>query len=278
MKPFTSEQRARKTYICAKCNQPIPPGILYRRVRHRGDKTLTSTCECLSCPEPAPQLPLDTPSQSQRPALHVSRGRSSAYSDEVDDDTFLRYFYLPYVMVEIFFDYVDSVADQCASMKIPELKKVVRVLRDAKKDNDYLNRRHLGFNNSRTQQGHMEYFQNIYAKEIADDFKSIREMVEFRRPELKKDWVFLVSTVYHGMAFYRAAKRYGEKCDAVIDGIWGRATRSIVPCTADTAGKILPVCLGDCEGILRDSDIDDCAQRIYEMIEAVGFEGDVRCD
>ena len=148
---------------------------------------------------------------------------------DIDSDIFFRYFYLPFVIMDVFYDYVDTILDQMKVLRIEALKKLSRSLKDLRADYNYLKFRFLDYKHRTEQNEHMEYFIDMYSKEFSSEFNLIKWKVSSNRKMLLPDWQIFIASVYMGICVYFALKDYSKEADVEIAKHWGEAKRSILP-------------------------------------------------
>lgn len=73
------------------------------------------------------------------------RDATNPLADKVDDDSFFKYFYLPFIIMDVFYDHVDTVLITAAEMRIEPLKKICRQIKSLKAEYDYLNKKCMDY-------------------------------------------------------------------------------------------------------------------------------------
>lgn len=207
--------------------------------------------------------------------MSIQRKRDSTHplSQKIDDDTFFRHFYLPFVIMDIFYDYVDTVCDQIMILKVKQLKKLMHQIRWFRKDYDILKMRCLDWDSRQQENSHMEFFIDIYSKEFDCEFQLIKWLISKHRKMLDDDWRNLIASVYMAICIYNALITYAKECDRVIESLWGKqASHSIIPNMIPKTYALIKECLGDCD-VLTNDDIKSSCLRILEMIKSVKFTG-----
>lgn len=210
--------------------------------------------------------------------ITVERKRDAKHplAQKIDDNTFFRYFYLPYIIMDLFNDYVETVTLQAAQMRIPELKGVCRKIKQLRKDYEYLTHKHLGYNNQKKEKAHMELFIEIFDNNLDSQFQLIKWLVSKNQKMLDDNWRNFIASVYMAMIVYIALKSYANEADARIEELWGGDTHhSIVPDMIDFEYKELYKCLLDYKALNND-DIYHISQQILSLIKRVTFEGEFK--
>lgn len=198
--------------------------------------------------------------------------------ESITDEDFFRYHYLPFVMMEVYYDYVDSMLDQAAYLRIEPLKKVCRSIKELKKEFEYFKLVHLDWKNRNQYTEHMEWFQDDSIKEFSAEFALIKSKISNTRSSLATDWRYFIATVYMCLIFFDALRRYCRIADEKIEKHWNKTNlHSIMTDDVASTYPLVKVCLGDCE-VLSKEDMKSSSDRILEIIKAVTFEGDLKRD
>lgn len=166
-------------------------------------------------------------------SLNVQRNRVSnnPLAGLVDDDTFFRYWYLPYVITDLFFDYVDSVLDQASLLRIEETKKECRKIRELHKDYEYLKSRYIDHRHRTSESEHMELFIDGFKKEFNAEYDLIRWKVSNKRKDLDSEMQTFIASAYMSIVVYQTVREYCLESDKVIAKVWSnkRLSHSILP-------------------------------------------------
>lgn len=227
---------------------------------------------------PQVELP-DEPVQDSTPnmvVLNVERKRDAKNpeADKIEDIKFFRYFYLPFVMYEVFWDYADTIYNMAAQMKLCECKKLGRTIKQIRQEYDWMRRKYLDNTHCEHEQNHMEIFQEICGEEIGTELKLIKWKIRHENLNFTKQQVEFYSFVFLTLALWKAVVMYSAVCDKEIEQIWQQRRRTIIPIQVAKAAKLIPEYLGDRAQDLSAEDIQSSANRIYKLISEVNFVGE----
>lgn len=185
---------------------------------------------------------------------------------KIDNRTFFRYFYLPFVISDVFFDYVDTVLDLSASMRISELKKASRHIKEIKKNYEYYKGRHLDFYRQRKENEHRDIMLDAFYEDFNKEYKMIRFKIANCKKDLLEKWRIFIGAVYMALIIFQVLREYGREADKVIESYWGECENSIVTRHAVETYELLWQYVGDCD-VLTDSDMKASRDRILKSIK-----------
>lgn len=222
-----------------------------------------------------------TPLMYKCAVLDEIRSKPKSYEEirtEISDEDFFRYHYLPFVMMEVFYDYVDSMLNQAAYLRISALKKICRALKEQHAEFNYFKKVNLDWNNRNQYTEHMEWFQDESIKEFTAEFLLIKSKISNTRSSLALEWRDFVATVYMCLIFYDALRSYCRIADEKIEKVWNKTNlHSIMTDDVMRCYPLIKVCLGDCDVLSKD-DMKSSSKRILEIIKSVTFEGNLERD
>lgn len=202
--------------------------------------------------------------------IQRKRDAKNPLSRKVDDDTFFRYFYLPYVITDVFFDYVDAVLDQIAYLRDRTLKKLMHQIRWVRQGYEQIKLKSLGWDNCKDEESHMEYFITFFSKEFATEYDLIKWQVSAKRKMLGQDWRTLVASIYMALCVYKALEAYCAEADRMIAELWGRANRKIMLPHAMQIAELVHKCIGE-NDVLGEQELKLTCERMLGYIRQVGF-------
>lgn len=195
--------------------------------------------------------------------------------EKIDDKTFFRYFYLPFVISDVFFDYVDTVLDLTAQLRITELKKVSRVIKELKKDYDYYKQRHLDFNNRQQEALHRDMMLDGFYDDFNNEYLLVKFKVSNERKSLVNEYKQFLSCVYMALIIFDTLKQYCFEADKVIESYWGECLNSILTKQAVKTAELLWQYTGDCNVIAAD-DLKSSSDRLLKSIKETEFFGTLK--
>lgn len=195
-------------------------------------------------------------------------------ANKIDDEQYFRNFYLPWIVMDVFYDYVDTILLQAAQMRIEPLKKVCRHIKSYRADYDYLKNRFTDWEHRQAQQEHMEYFIELFEKEFSTEYNLAKWQVSNKRKLLEDDWRTFIASVYMAILIYKGLKEYCKEVDRYLNKLkGGGAYHSIIPDMVTMTFALVLECLGDCD-VLTADDLKASAHRVAEMIQCVRFTDD----
>lgn len=150
-----------------------------------------------------------------------------------------RYVYVPYVLCGIMFDYMDTLRDQSAYLRIEELKKPSRELLRLRQEFVYRQSRFMSRQSLDREDGHAVWLQEVEADLFSDMWRDVSEAVDKAAPDKDGDVRYLISTAVCALAVHRSVMRFGAKSDAVIERELVHVGSSILPPEALEAGGII---------------------------------------
>lgn len=209
--------------------------------------------------------------------INAQRKRVSKHplADKIDDEQYFRYFHLPWLVINVFYDNVETVTDLAKQMRIEPLKKVNRAIKALRAEHDYQNKRFLNWETQQATKEHTEYFMDIFSKELNTEYKLLKWMVSRERKLLDDDWRTFIACVYLSMSIFRGLKEFCKEVDRFIDKLKGGNNyyHSIIPDYVPATYNLLKECLGDCD-VIKEEDLKASHQRVLEMIQRVRFTDD----
>ena len=134
--------------------------------------------------------------------------------ESVPGDLLTEWSYKLFALMNLAWDYVDTICDLCIGMKLEHTKKLVRQIRELKREYDKF--RH-GIISSKMENNEVDH--GLAIEEILkDDFFKMYNAIEMEvnKQRLTKDNKTLVIAVHQAMALIDAAKFYARWCDKEI--------------------------------------------------------------
>lgn len=209
--------------------------------------------------------------------INAERKRVSNHplASKIDDEQYLRNFHLPWLVMNVFYDNVETVTDLARQMRIEPLKKVSKAIKALRADHDYHNKRYLDWNTIQATREHTEYFMEIFSKELNTEYQLLKWMVSRERKLLEEDWRTFIACVYISMAIFIGLKEFCKEVDRFIDKLKGDGHyyHSIIPDYIPATYSLLKECLGNCD-VVGEEDLKKSGHRICEMIKSVRFTDD----
>lgn len=209
--------------------------------------------------------------------INAQRKRVSNHplADKIDDEQYFRNFHLPWLVMHVFYDNVETVTDLARQMRIEPLKKVTRAIKTLRSEHDYQNKRFLNWETIQATKEHTEYFMDIFYEELDTEFQLLKWLVSRERKLLTDEWRLFIASVYMAMTIFKGLKEYCKEVDRFLDKLRGGDNyyHSIIPDYVPATYDLLKECLGDCD-VLKEEELRKSEQRVLEMIQRVRFTDD----
>lgn len=196
-------------------------------------------------------------------------------ASKIDDEQYFRNFHLPWLVMHVFYDNVETVTDLAKQMRIEPLKKVSRAIKSLRAEHDYQNKRFLNYETQQATKEHTEHFMDIFYNELDTEYQLLKWLVSRERKLLTDDWRLFIASVYMAIVIYKGLKEYCKEVDRFIDKLRGGNCyyHSIIPDYVPETYKLLKECLGDCD-VIKEEDLKESEKRVLEMIQCVRFTDD----
>ncbi len=191
----------------------------------------------------------------------------------LDDGTFFRYVYMPMLLVEIIWDYADSVINLAAQMRIQSVKRLSYVIRELCGQYQYKRSKHISFEQRAKQRANMEAFQDSIGPEIDKVFSSLKRTLTDKRPHLNGDWIYFLSTVYLASILISTFKAYARYSVVKLREKYDKTPGTLIPIEIWELGKLIPEYLGDHDNILEQKELETVALKFIDIIQSTEFEG-----
>lgn len=192
--------------------------------------------------------------------------------DLMSDTMYFKYLYLPFVLVEVIWDYADSLCNMAAQLRIPELKCVSRGIRELRQEYER-DRKRLSFKYRKSDESSMVFFQDIFEKEINSEYNLIRWKVQHELKDLDPKYLDFLTTAHFSRAFSLAVTRYCTIADKELEKVWGSAPHSILGPVAKAMIGLLSHFAGDQQSVIKYSDINASANRLCDYMKQTKHSG-----
>lgn len=194
--------------------------------------------------------------------------------EKLTDEEHFRYLYMPYMVTDVYFDYVDTVLTLAAQMRIEPLKKVCRLVKETEKDYRYFMRQHIDHKHLTQQSQHMDIFLDGYFDKFNAEYKIIKVAIRAKKPDLHPDWITFLACIYMTMAIFYALQEFCREADKVIAQKWKPGGRTILLDWVPLTNKMMLECLGDSDVISRE-DLKTSGKRILDTLHNLKWEGKI---
>ena len=151
---------------------------------------------------------------SREPLSVVPSPRLKKTIESVPGDLLTEWSYKLFGLMNLAWDYVDTVCDLCIGMKLVHAKKLVRQIRELKREYDKFRHGIISSKMENNEVDHGLAIEDI----LKDDFYKMYNAIEMEvnKQRLTKDNKTLVIAVHQAMALIDAAKSYARWCDKRI--------------------------------------------------------------
>ena len=196
----------------------------------------------------------------------------------IDNDTRYRWAYIPFIVADIMRDYLDSCYDIASIMRLSEVKKIIREIKDT--ENEYVYRRKQFFDNN--------YLDNESknAYKLQDDItgtfgficKKLGEDIEKSIGTIILDKKMFIIAGYMAEIIYEAICRYTADYINIIEDRFSLKTINIMPPVFNKLGKLIKT-LNKTYCIIDKTRLDIYVTEIKYIIDSIVlFEDDVRLE
>ena len=155
------------------------------------------------------------------------RQREIKLSKVLDSETVMRFAYVPFVVANLAWDYVDTIFDMASFLRLEKTKPLKRAILELKKEYDYIRKPYQGYRTS--------YTENMYAFEdgVKDIVKLYMANVEIdlrcEYPNLDPDHLMLLKAVYQCHLILLSIYDYVAKQKKKIEGIVKHTIGDVLP-------------------------------------------------
>lgn len=134
--------------------------------------------------------------------------------ESVPGELLTEWSYKLFALMNLAWDYVDTICDLCIGMKLEHTKKLVRQIRELKREYDKFRHGIISSKMENNEVDHGLAIEDI----LKDDFYKMYNAIEMEvnKQKLSKDNKTLVIAVHQAMALIDAAKSYARWCDKEI--------------------------------------------------------------
>lgn len=163
--------------------------------------------------------------------------------DDIPQDELFRMAVKLYIIGALVWDYTDTVLDICVQMRIHEVKKLARVVRELHKDYDYRRSLDLDREHISKEWKLAELFEQINKDNLTKLCIGLRN--EIYRMGLDEANAMLVEAVQMAMTVLDTMRLYAAQCNRFIRRYYP-AKHSILPEHFSRLAILLPEFAGDC--------------------------------
>lgn len=149
-----------------------------------------------------------------------------------------------FALMNLAWDYVDTILDLCIQMRIIETKPLCRTIRELKRDYDRFRWNCMLGDRLQEEQDSALEFENLFTK----DFRllTLNLETEIKQLDLNQDYKSLVIAVQQALTLIDAVKIYAKRCDNAMReiGVW-TCDYCLVQTEFLKMAEIIPLFAGD---------------------------------
>lgn len=125
-----------------------------------------------------------------------------------------------YTLMQLAWNYIDTIIDLCIQMRITATKPLVRTIRQLRREYDQFRARSIDEEFERKESANAEKFEEQFCTDFDRLFNGLE--LEIRSLDLKQDYQTLVIAVQQALTIMDAVKLYARWCDQRINeyGVW----------------------------------------------------------
>lgn len=142
------------------------------------------------------------------------RPRFVEIADAVPQDVLLHWAANLYTLMNMGWDYVETVLDVVIQMRLSETKPLVRRVRQLKREYEQFRSRAIDGKAERNERECAEAFEDFVQKHLSRLFNALE--FETMKQDIRKDYATLVIAVQQAMTILDAVKAYARSCDREI--------------------------------------------------------------
>lgn len=150
-------------------------------------------------------------------------------SEVLDSETLMRFAYVPFVVVQLAWDYADTIVDVASMLKLHPTKKLCRAVRELKRQYDRVRDEFTNYAHRDSEIDNMYVFEDgvsdlfsLYLKNIEFDLKS-------EYPDLGEDYRNYLLAIYQCHIVLQSIYRYAEMQKVKIEKIVGHQIGDVLP-------------------------------------------------
>ena len=195
-----------------------------------------------------------------------------------DEKHYFYWFYLPFVIIRVAIDYVDTVLDMAGMLRLEQYKKMSRRIR-ALRDKYISDERYcwgMSFNNLEVLSSHKEYIQDVYEALFMEESRKLRVSISLKHPGIDKDLKAFYNAVWMAWAMVAVSGAYCRLAtDHNKDMIKG-GLGSMFPVELKEIESILPKLMGETAGDIPIGWVIESCKKIVDEFLKIPYRGTFR--
>ncbi|MBD5226448.1 MAG: hypothetical protein HDS67_00085 [Bacteroidales bacterium] len=128
--------------------------------------------------------------------------------EEMSDDTYFRYVFLPFLTFEVAIEYIQTVLNQASQLRLSDTKKAARTIREAISEYHSIQKKCLGMRQVARNEERMETFHDTFEEELNIIYKSVYRRVLNKFFSQSVDMKMFYASVYMAMIVLQGCKKY----------------------------------------------------------------------
>lgn len=160
-----------------------------------------------------------------------------------DRFTLFRLSYLPYVFIDVIWDYTETLMDLAKLLRVSETRKLSRALKELRLEFERGQQRILDLDHRQHLADHAQQFIDE-CQPLRWAWKVIHSEHKRKNPDLLPDWVMFVAQADLVCAMFAALMRYADHFDKMIADKAGRKMHSILPDEIKRMQGLIPEFMG----------------------------------
>lgn len=194
-------------------------------------------------------------------------------SKALTQEELYRVAYLPFVIAEVVWDYVDTILDLACVMRLQPTKRLCRAMRELRRDYDRSRSRFIDDKSREVETEHMIAFQDEFRAYFNKLWLAVKSNLRQRHGQLEENSEMLVCSVHMAMVCFKALRKFTYWADDLIESKCGRANHSIMPDQIRRLGILLPEFAGNCQIDLDTPEMEMWRDTLYNHIHSIEFTG-----
>lgn len=150
-------------------------------------------------------------------------------SELLDDETLFRFSYVPFVIAELVWDYVDTILIFAAQQRIEPTKKLSRTLHQLRDSYNHYRERYIDRAHRESETNNMYVFEEGVKHIFSTFFVNIKADILHEHPDLCSDSVWYLTAVYQAHITLRALFLYVSMQKERVEKIVGHSIGDILP-------------------------------------------------
>lgn len=178
-----------------------------------------------------------SPMQS-RPVIPRPEPPKQRTTDDLSEELLFQFGYVPFVIAEVAWDYIDTIFDLISYLNLSDLKKFVRSIKNIRRDYQSL-RRSVYNGSDQHEEDNMLVFLDELKTEFSSIYQDVYQLVNTNYPDRNDDYNVIVACAYVAMMVYSALFSYVYHVTQEVQEFVGHKVGSILPPHLEQTNKIL---------------------------------------